>query len=75
MSQSSPQITLADNVLIDQTAAGKLLSIPPATLQKWRSTGENNLPFIKIGRAVRYNTADLREWVAAHTHNKMGVNA
>jgi len=75
MSLSNTPITLADNILIDQTAAGKLLSIPPATLQKWRSTGENNLPFVKIGRAVRYNTSDLREWIAKHTHNKMGGQA
>jgi len=75
MSHLPKLVTLSDDVLIDQIEAGKLLNIPPATLQKWRSTGEVDLSFVKIGRAVRYNTADLRKFIEANTHNKMGVNA
>jgi len=61
------QVTLSDDVLVDQTTAGKLLDIPPATLQKYRSTGENNIPFVKIGRSVKYRTADLRKYIESHT--------
>jgi len=71
MSQLSKPITLADDVLIDQVAAGALLGIPPKTLQKWRSTHETNLPYIRIGRAIRYRTTDLKAFIDANTHNKV----
>jgi len=61
MNQSPTNITLLDNVLVDQNGASKLLNIPAATLQKWRSTGEVSIPFIKLNRSVRYSTSDLRE--------------
>ena len=75
MSDSNRRITLADDVLINQIEAGKILGIPHATLQKWRSTGENNIPFIKIGRSVRYRTTDLKDWIDAHTHHKQAVTS
>ncbi len=75
MNDSTKIITLADDVLINQIEAGKILGIPHATLQKWRSTGENNIPFVKLGRNVRYRTADLKLWIEANTHNKMGANS
>jgi len=56
-------ISLNNDILITTDDAAKILSIPAATLTKWRSTGQNNIPFVKIGRAVRYRTKDLREWL------------
>jgi hypothetical protein len=70
MNKSSQRITLLDNVLVGQEVAGEILDVPQATLQKWRSTGEVKLPFVKIGRGVKYNTADLRTWVANNTQHK-----
>ncbi len=58
--------SLQDDIIIDTEQASVLICTPAATLIKWRSTGENNIPFIKIGRNVRYRTKDLREWVEAH---------
>lgn len=46
--------------------AGEFLNIPAATLIKWRSTGANNLPYVKIGHAVRYRRQDLDRWLDAH---------
>ena len=71
----SKEISLLDNVLVDQVGASKLLGIPAASLQKWRSTGCVELPFIKIGHAVRYNTADLRIWLENNTQHKPGAKA
>jgi excisionase family DNA binding protein len=34
-------------------------------LSVWRSTGRYNLPFLKVGRLVRYRRADLDAWLAA----------
>ena len=64
MSQS--EITLSDDVIITTAQASKLLSTPESTLNKWRSTGENNIPYLKIGRNVRYRTTELKKWVDAH---------
>ena len=75
MSHSPKPVTLSDDVLIDQIEAGKILGIPPASLQKYRSTGEVLIPFIKIGRSVRYRTTDLKLWIEQNTQNKSEVNA
>jgi excisionase family DNA binding protein len=60
------KITLDDNVIVDTDQAAELIATPAKTLIKWRSTGEHNIPYIKIGRNVRYRTADLRAWIEKH---------
>jgi hypothetical protein len=41
-----------------------LLRIAPQTLEKARSTGLGpQIPFVKVGRAVRYAREDVRAWV------------
>ncbi len=60
-------LSFNDAVLATTEEAATLLKINAATLQKWRSTGENNIPFVKIGRSVRYSTVDLKAYVERHT--------
>lgn len=63
----SPKLlTFADDVLATPEEAATLIKIQVATLQKWRSTGENNIPFVKIGRSVRYRVSDLKAYVDRH---------
>jgi len=50
----------------DQDGAARFLSIPPATLESWRSRGKGP-PFIKAGTAVRYAFSALREWMETNT--------
>jgi excisionase family DNA binding protein len=59
--------TLSDDRIITPEEAARLLCTPVASLAKWRSTGEHNIPFLKVGRSVRYRTADLRGWIERHT--------
>lgn len=41
-----------------------MLRIAPQTLEKARSTGLGpQIPFVKVGRAVRYEREDVRAWV------------
>jgi hypothetical protein len=49
--------------LLDESAAAFLLAIKPATLRVWRSTCRYDLPYIKVGRLVRYRTSDLNAFV------------
>lgn len=41
-----------------------MLRIAPQTLEKARSTGLGpQIPFVKVGRAVRYASDDVAAWV------------
>jgi len=60
-------LSFNQDVLTDTAGASQLLSIPEGTLVKWRSTGENNIPFIRIGRGIKYRTTDLKAYVENHT--------
>ena len=54
--------------LLDEKAAAQFLDgVTPGTLSVWRSTGRYNLPFIKIGRNVRYRRSDLIAWLEKRT--------
>jgi hypothetical protein len=45
------------------------LNMSPRTMAKARSTGSPNIPFIKIGRTVRYDPVAVDAWLAEHSHN------
>lgn len=61
-----PVITAGTELLDDKTAAA-ILDVSPGTLSVWRSTGRYNLPFLKIGRKVRYRRADILDWMKSRT--------
>ncbi|MBL8369621.1 MAG: helix-turn-helix domain-containing protein [Candidatus Accumulibacter sp.] len=64
---TSKDIIEASRDLLDEKATAKFLDTSPGTLTVWRSTGRYNLPFIKIGRNVRYRRADLIVWLEKRT--------
>ncbi len=49
----------------DQAAA--TIDVTSGTLSVWRSTGRYGIPFIKIGRKVRYRKSDLLAWLKSRT--------
>ena len=49
-----------DNVYLKIKELSKLIRIPVSTIQKWRR--EKGLPFIKIGRALRFNREEVVKW-------------
>lgn len=53
--------------LLDDKAAAAILDVTPGTLGVWRSTGRYGIPFIKVGRKVRYRLADLQAWLESRT--------
>ena len=58
-------IVQASRDLLNEQAAAQVLDIAPGTLSVWRSTGRHKLPFLKIGRNVRYRKTDLVAWLDA----------
>lgn len=58
---------MENNLLDEKQAAEVLGDIQPGTLSVWRSTGRYKIPFIKVGRRVRYRRADLLAWLESRT--------
>lgn len=56
----------ADPLLSEQQTA-ELLDVRPTTLQVWRSTRRYNLPFVKIGRNVRYRASAVQAFIESRT--------
>ena len=56
-------IVQASKELLYERAAADLLDVTPGTLSVWRSTGRYALPFLKVGRKVRYRHSDLLAWL------------
>ena len=63
------QSASAPDRLLTEREAAQFLGVAPGTLRVARSTGPMPgriwLPFIKLGRTVRYDADTLREWLAA----------
>ena len=54
--QSTPQ-------LLNDTEVARLLTVPKATLAIWRSRRPEYLPFVKLGRHVRYRRDDVLQFI------------
>lgn len=63
---------LPDSHLLDDIDAAAVLNVSPGTLSVWRSTGRYNLPFVRIGRKIRYRAGDLRAFIAKRTQTHTG---
>lgn len=56
------QISPSTRVLLTVDEVSALLNIRPQTLAVWRCTRRYDLPFIKVGRLIRYRAADVEQW-------------
>lgn len=59
--------------LLDPRAASKRLSVTRGTLAGWRCTKRYDLPFVKIGRVIRYRESDLLNFLEQHTVRQRGA--
>lgn len=60
-------IVRRNDELLDEKEAADFLTVSPGTLSVWRSTGRYKIPFVKVGRRVRYKISDLRGWLERRT--------
>lgn len=67
--QASEDLEHAKLKSIAPAAAANCLDVSERTLAKWRSLGYPNIPYIKVGRCVRYKIIDLEAYLAKHTVN------
>lgn len=56
-----------NNELLDTEEAARFLGIARNTLEVWRSAGRYALPFVRVGRRIKYRRADLDTWLASRT--------
>ena len=62
-------------IRLTERQAAERLGLKPQTLANWRSTGRHGLPFLKLGRSVRYDLTALEKWAAARTATSTGMAA
>jgi excisionase family DNA binding protein len=59
----------ASSGLRSREQAAEYLGVQVQTLATWATTGRYDLPFIKVGRCVRYRIADLEDFLRRRTVN------
>ena len=59
------EIEQHDEDLLKEKEAADYLLNEPNTLAVWRCTGRHSLPFVRIGKSIRYRRGDLRKFVAS----------
>jgi excisionase family DNA binding protein len=67
-------ISIDGDTYIDDRALAKLLGCSRVTLQQARARGKG-IPYVKIGRLVRYSTRTVREWLATQTRGSLPPGA
>ena len=55
-----------ETLLTPEQVAG-FLGVSPETLNVWRCTRRYHLPYIKVGRLVRYRQTDIDQFVEANS--------
>ncbi len=54
------------STILTTAEAADYLRVSRLTLRNWRSTRAVSLPYLKVGRAVRYRLADLQSFLEAN---------
>lgn len=53
--------------LLTQNEAAAYLGLSPHTLEVWRCTKRYELPYVKVGRLIRYRRSGLDAWLASRS--------
>jgi hypothetical protein len=53
--------------LLDEKQAAIRLGVKEGTLQVWRCKKRYDLPFIRIGRTIRYDAAEIEKFLKRNT--------
>ncbi len=55
--------------LLSTSEAADYIGARPHSLEIWRASGRYRIPFVKVGRLVRYRRTDLDAWLRSRTVN------
>ena len=53
--------------LISPDEVAEILGVATQTLAIWRCARRYGLPFVRVGRLIRYRKADVEAWLTART--------
>jgi hypothetical protein len=56
-----------DDPLLDTKTSAAVIDVEPSTLEVWRCTKRHVIPYIKIGRLVRYRRSALLKFLESRT--------
>lgn len=54
--------------LLSNRDAAEFLSVSPSFLNNDRVTRRHSIPYLKVGKLVRYRESDLRAWLDRRVH-------
>jgi excisionase family DNA binding protein len=57
----------SQSALMDTEAAADYLGVAPRSLEVWRCIKRHSIPYIKVGRLVKYRQTDLDAWLESRT--------
>jgi hypothetical protein len=63
----APAVASLPSPHVDEKQAAEILGVTAGTLSVWRCTRRYPLPYVKIGRAVRYRMADIERFIESRT--------
>lgn len=55
--------------LLSTPEAADYIGARPHSLEIWRASVRYRIPFVRVGRLVKYRRADLDAWLASRTVN------
>lgn len=53
--------------LLNVEQAAEFIGITSHTLDVWRCTKRHSIPYLKVGRLVKYRRLDLEAWLTSRT--------
>jgi excisionase family DNA binding protein len=60
--------TLANpNELLNREQTAELIGVAASTLDQWRCYRRHGLPFIRVGRLIRYKRSQIEAWLKSRT--------
>ena len=62
--------TPSKEILLTRKQAAERLGLRPQSLAAWATNKRYNLPYIKVGRHVKYRPSDIEAFLKANTHNR-----
>lgn len=63
---------MSNNLLLSTAEAAAYLGVVPDTLNVWRCTKRYDLPYIKVGRLVKYRKSALDAFLEKRTQGRVG---
>ena len=63
----TPAILKTQSNLLDTDEAAVYVGVTPRTLEVWRCVKRHAIPYIKVGRLVKYKRSALDAWLESRT--------